>query len=56
MKSSHAKDFHVLIVGAGLGGLALAQVLRKAGISFDVFEKEESADARFEGWSLALGP
>lgn len=47
---------HVLIVGAGLGGLALAQLLRKARISFDIFEKQDAADSRFEGWSLALGP
>lgn len=48
--------FHVLIVGAGLGGLALAQLLRKARIKFDIFEKQATADPQFEGWSLALGP
>ncbi|KAH8895366.1 putative monooxygenase [Thozetella sp. PMI_491] len=48
---------HVLIVGAGLSGLTLAQILRKNGISFEVFERDESADARTQGWAIALhGP
>ncbi|KAI0432045.1 putative monooxygenase [Xylaria sp. FL1042] len=48
---------HVLIAGAGLSGLALAQVLRKAGVSFEIFERDETADARAQGWAIALhGP
>lgn len=35
---------HVLIVGAGLGGLCLAQGLRKAGCSVALYEREESPD------------
>ncbi|KAK3373159.1 hypothetical protein B0T24DRAFT_575425 [Lasiosphaeria ovina] len=45
---------HVLIVGAGLGGLSLAQILRKQGISFEIFERDTDADARFQGWAIAL--
>ncbi|KIL88414.1 fad binding domain protein [Fusarium avenaceum] len=45
---------HVLIVGAGLGGLTLAQTLRKQGISFEIFERDKSSDARFQGWAIAL--
>lgn len=45
---------HVLIVGGGLGGLSLAQALRKKGISFEVFERDESAEARFQGWAIAF--
>ncbi|KAI0967317.1 putative monooxygenase [Xylaria arbuscula] len=48
---------HVLIAGAGLSGLALAQILRKEGVSFEVFERDESVDARTQGWAIALhGP
>lgn len=43
----------VLIVGAGLGGLALAQALRKQGISFEVFERS-AHEERFQGWCLGL--
>ncbi|CAK7209979.1 hypothetical protein SCUCBS95973_000632 [Sporothrix curviconia] len=45
---------HVLIVGAGIGGLFLAQFLRKQGISFSIFERDESSDARFPGWAIGL--
>lgn len=45
---------HVLIVGGGLGGLSLAQSLRKQGISFEVFERDADASARFQGWAIGL--
>ncbi|KAI1633025.1 putative monooxygenase [Biscogniauxia mediterranea] len=48
---------HVLIVGAGLSGLTLAQILRKNGVSFEIFERDKSAEARSQGWAIALhGP
>lgn len=45
---------HVLIVGAGVGGLSLAQTLRKKGISYEVFERDEDENARFQGWAIGL--
>ncbi|KAK4500042.1 hypothetical protein PRZ48_008228 [Zasmidium cellare] len=45
---------HILISGAGLGGLALAQCLRKQNISYEIFERDESPDARFQGWAIAI--
>lgn len=45
---------HVLIVGGGLGGLALAQCLRKQGISYEIFERDADENARFQGWAIAL--
>lgn len=48
---------HVLIVGAGLSGLTLAQILRKNGVSYEIFERDKSAEARSQGWAIALhGP
>ncbi|KAI1155275.1 FAD/NAD(P)-binding domain-containing protein [Nemania diffusa] len=45
---------HVLIVGAGLGGLTLAQTLRKQNISFQIFERDTDRNSRFQGWAIAL--
>ncbi|TDD72869.1 FAD-dependent oxidoreductase [Actinomadura rubrisoli] len=44
----------ITIVGAGLGGLALARVLRMNGIDAVVYEKEPSRDARGQGGMLDL--
>ena len=44
----------VLIVGAGIGGIALGQALRKRGIPFSLFERDASEHARFQGWALSL--
>lgn len=45
---------HIIIIGAGLGGLMLAQALRKRGISFEIFERDEHENARQQGWALGL--
>ena len=42
----------VLIIGAGVSGLALAQILRKNGIIFEIFERDNGT--RNQGWSLGL--
>lgn len=45
---------HVLIIGAGVGGLSLAQTLRNQNVSFEIFERDNHADARFQGWAIAM--
>ncbi|KAK5047652.1 hypothetical protein LTR84_006317 [Exophiala bonariae] len=47
-------DFKVLIIGGGLGGLALAQALRKHGIAYEIFERDLAWDSRNQGWALSL--
>jgi 2-polyprenyl-6-methoxyphenol hydroxylase-like FAD-dependent oxidoreductase len=42
----------VLIIGAGLGGLCLAQALRKADIAVDIFERDGSPCERPQGYRL----
>lgn len=44
----------IAIVGAGLGGLALARVLHVNGIDAAVYEREESPDARGQGGMLDI--
>lgn len=45
---------HIIIIGAGLGGLMLAQALRKRGITFEIFERDEHENSRQQGWALGL--
>lgn len=45
---------HVLILGAGLAGLALAQCLRKQGIPFQIYERDAFLHARGGGWAISI--
>lgn len=44
----------VLIIGAGPGGLVLAQVLRRHNIPFEIFERDLERNTRSQGWAVAL--
>lgn len=44
----------ILIIGAGLGGLALAQGLVKAGFNVSVFERDQSPTSRAQGYRISI--
>lgn len=44
----------ILIIGAGLGGLALAQGLVKAGFDVAVFERDEGPTSRSQGYRISI--
>lgn len=54
MTATQAPQPHVLIIGAGITGLLLAQSLRKEDISFAVYERDPTPTHRGAGWGLAL--
>jgi 2-polyprenyl-6-methoxyphenol hydroxylase-like FAD-dependent oxidoreductase len=47
-------ELKVLIAGAGLGGLALAQMLKNAGIDVQVFERDAGPWERSQGYRLHI--
>jgi 2-polyprenyl-6-methoxyphenol hydroxylase-like FAD-dependent oxidoreductase len=48
--------FHTLIIGGGIGGLCLAQGLKRAGISVAVYERDQSAHFRSQGYRIHINP
>jgi len=46
--------FNVAVIGAGLSGLCLAQSLKKSGIDVHVYERDDSAETRGQGYRITL--
>ena len=51
--SGAKQPMHVLIAGAGIVGLTIAQGCRENGIPFTIFERDQ-AGSRAQGWALTL--
>ena len=47
-------DRPILVVGAGVSGLLLAQYLRKTGKPFQIFERDNDLATRGLGWGLTI--
>lgn len=45
---------HIAIVGAGLGGLALGQALKRANIAFTIYEYDLALDSRSQGYRIRI--
>src|SRR5258708_3833048 len=50
------QPLHVIIIGGGIGGLALAQGLRRDGISAAVYERDRSLTSRLQGYRVHISP
>lgn len=48
------KKPHVAIIGAGIGGVALAVACLHRGIPFTIYERDSNFDARSQGYGLTL--
>lgn len=53
MEGDKGSKFKVLIVGAGVVGLTLAQGCRENGIDFEIVERDETGK-RSQGWAITL--
>jgi len=51
-----SSSFKVIIIGAGTGGLCLAQGLQASGIPVEVFEREQTPTDRQGGYKLTIAP
>jgi 2-polyprenyl-6-methoxyphenol hydroxylase-like FAD-dependent oxidoreductase len=50
------KPFKAIIIGAGTGGLTLAQGLKAAGVAVEVYERDHSPTDRLQGYRLSINP
>ena len=48
--------FHVVIIGGGIGGLTLAQGLKKSGVSVAVYERDRTRTDRVQGYRVHINP
>ncbi|NUT94905.1 MAG: FAD-dependent monooxygenase [Saccharothrix sp.] len=49
-------SIHVAVIGGGVGGLALAQGLKKAGVEVSVHERDRTPTDRLQGYRLHIDP
>ncbi|RZQ63103.1 FAD-dependent oxidoreductase [Amycolatopsis suaedae] len=49
-------SFHVLIIGAGTGGMALAHSLKKQGVSVAVYERDRTRADFLQGFRVGINP
>jgi len=47
---------HVVIIGGGIGGLTLAQGLKKSGVSVAVYERDRTMTDRVQGYRVHINP
>ena len=54
----HARPapLQVLIIGGGIGGLTLAQGLKKSGVSVAVYERDRTTTDRVQGYRVHINP
>lgn len=44
----------IIIIGAGIVGLSLAQALKKENIPFQIYDRDSHLEARSAGWGISI--
>jgi salicylate hydroxylase len=56
VSAAAAAPMHVVIIGGGIGGLTLAQGLKKAGVGVAVYERDRTRTDRVQGYRVHINP
>lgn len=56
IRSAGLAPLHVIVVGGGIGGLTLAQGLKKSGVSVAVYERDRTPTDRVQGYRVHINP
>jgi salicylate hydroxylase len=56
IRAAAPAPLHVIIIGGGIGGLTLAQGLKKSGVSVAVYERDRTATDRLQGYRVHINP
>jgi salicylate hydroxylase len=56
IRTATPAPLHVIIIGGGIGGLTLAQGLKKSGVSVAVYERDRTATDRLQGYRVHINP
>lgn len=51
-----AAPLHVIVIGGGIGGLTLAQGLKKSGVGVAVYERDRTRTDRVQGYRVHINP
>jgi salicylate hydroxylase len=54
--SGSLAPLHVVVIGGGIGGLCLAQGLKRAGMSVAVYERDRTLTDRVQGYRVHINP
>src|ERR1700739_3559405 len=55
-QSMSGRDLSVMVIGGGIGGLCLAQGLKRAGVKVAVYERDETPTSRLQGFRVHINP
>jgi len=51
-----SNDLKIIVIGGGVGGLCLAQGLKKGGIAVEVYERDGAPASRLAGYRITVSP